>query len=69
MHKQFTVIRHPDAQHFTNTAHPGQGLVRLLRGAAVRLGDITEGEGHVLKGKVAVKQRERRGRGGRGKKR
>lgn len=39
-------------------SHFGQGLVRLLRGAAVRLSDITEGEGHVLKGKVAIRRKE-----------
>lgn len=34
--------------------HLGQGLVGLLWGAAVRLSDIAEGQGHVLQGKVAV---------------
>ena len=43
-----------------SSSHLGQGLVRLLWGAAVRLGDIAEGEGHVLKGEVAVKRREER---------
>lgn len=36
-------------------AHLGQGLIRLLRGAAVSLGDVTEGEGHVLQREVANK--------------
>lgn len=34
--------------------HLGQSLLGLLGGTAVRLSDITEGEGHVLKGEVAV---------------
>lgn len=38
-------------------AHLGQGLVRLLRGAAVSLGDVTEGEGHVLQREVASWER------------
>lgn len=37
----------------SSAAHLGQGLVRLLRGAAVSLGDVTEGEGHVLQREVA----------------
>lgn len=36
-----------------STAHLGQGLVCLLRGAAVSLGHVTEGEGHVLQREVA----------------
>lgn len=39
--------------------HLGQGLVSLLRGAAVSLSDITKWEGHVLQGEVAIWWRER----------
>lgn len=38
-----------------NCPHLGQSLLGLLRGTAVCLSDITEGEGHVLKGEVAVR--------------
>lgn len=47
--------------HFDNTElmqncpHLGQRLLGLLWGTAVCLSDITEGEGHVLKGEVAVR--------------
>lgn len=37
-----------------NCPYFGKSLFGLLRGTAVRLSDITEGEGHVLKGEVAV---------------
>lgn len=37
------------------SSHLGQSLIHLLRGAAVRLGHVAEGEGHVLQGEVAGK--------------
>lgn len=41
-----------------NRPHLGQSLLGLLWGTAVRLSDITEGEGHVLKGEVAVRRQK-----------
>lgn len=54
----FTLLTNLAPQRETSSAaHLGQGLVRLLRGAAVSLGDVTEGEGHVLQREVASWER------------
>lgn len=52
MKKQMRTWQPDTAQR---SSHLGQGQVRLFWGAAIRLRDITEGEGHVLKGEVAMK--------------
>lgn len=49
----FSPLAENSSRKLQKCPYLGQSLLGLLRGTAVRLSDITEREGHVLKGEVA----------------